>query len=91
MIPGVGSKVKDIDIDENAFKGIEAMINSMTPEERADPELIDMSRKKRIAQGSGKDLQELNNFLKQFQQMRDMMKNMNKLGAFGKMIPGMKR
>ncbi|MFZ9694457.1 MAG: signal recognition particle protein, partial [Chitinophagaceae bacterium] len=91
MIPGVGSKVKDIDIDENAFKGIEAMINSMTPEERADPDLIDMSRKKRIAQGSGKDLQELNNFLKQFQQMRDMMKNMNKLGSFGKMMPGMKR
>jgi signal recognition particle subunit SRP54 len=91
MIPGLGSKVKDIDIDDNAFKGIEAMINSMTPEERADPDLIDMSRKKRIAQGSGKDLQELNNFLKQFQQMRDMMKNMNKLGAFGKMMPGMKR
>ena len=91
MIPGVGSKVKDIDIDENAFKGIEAMINSMTPEERADPDLIDMSRKKRIAKGSGKDIQELNNFLKQFQQMRDMMKNMNKLGAFGKMMPGMKR
>jgi signal recognition particle subunit SRP54 len=91
MIPGLGSKVKDIDIDDNAFKGIEAMINSMTPEERADPDLIDMSRKKRIAQGSGKDIQELNNFLKQFQQMRDMMKNMNKLGAFGKMMPGMKR
>lgn len=91
MIPGIGSKVKDIDIDENAFKGIEAMINSMTPEERADPDLIDMSRKKRIAKGSGKDIQELNNFLKQFQQMRDMMKNMNKLGAFGKMMPGMKR
>lgn len=91
MIPGIGSKVKDIDIDENAFKGIEAMINSMTPEERADPDLIDMNRKKRIAKGSGKDIQELNNFLKQFQQMRDMMKNMNKLGAFGKMMPGMKR
>ena len=91
MIPGVGSKVKDIDIDDNAFKGIEAMINSMTPEERADPDLIDNNRKKRIAKGSGKDIQELNNFLKQFQQMRDMMKNMNKLGAFGKMMPGMKR
>ncbi|MFM2118282.1 MAG: hypothetical protein RL316_1472 [Bacteroidota bacterium] len=91
MIPGVGSKVKDLDIDENAFRGIEAMINSMTPGERADPDLIDMSRKKRIAKGSGKDIQEVNNFLKQFAQMRDMMKNMNKLGAFGKMMPGMRR
>jgi signal recognition particle subunit SRP54 len=91
MIPGVGSKVKDLDIDENAFKGIEAMINSMTPAERANPDLIDPSRKKRIANGSGKDLQELNNFLKQFAQMRDMMKNMNKLGALGKMMPGLKR
>ena len=91
MIPGVGSKMKDIDIDENAFKGIEAMINSMTPAERADPDLIDMNRKKRIAKGSGKDIQEVNNFLKQFEQMRDMMKNMNKLGAFGRMMPGAKR
>lgn len=91
MIPGVGSKVKDIDIDENAFKGIEAMINSMTPAERANPDLIDLGRKNRIAKGSGKDMQELNNFLKQFEQMRDMMKNMNKLGALGRMMPGAKR
>jgi signal recognition particle subunit SRP54 len=67
------------------------MINSMTPAERADPDLIDMSRKKRIAKGSGKDMQEVNNFLKQFAQMRDMMKNMNKLGALGKMMPGIRR
>lgn len=91
MIPGMGSKMKDIDIDENAFKGIEAMINSMTPAERQDPDLIDMNRKRRIAKGSGKDIQEVNNFLKQFEQMRDMMKNMNKLGAFGRMMPGIKR
>jgi len=91
MIPGVGSKVKDIDIDENSFKGVEAMINAMTPAERANPDLIDMSRKKRIAKGSGKDIQEVNNFMKQFDQMRDMMKNMNKLGAFGKMNPGMRK
>lgn len=91
MIPGLGSKVKDLDIDDNSFKGIEAMINSMTPEERADPDLIDGSRKKRIAKGSGKDIQEVNNFMKQFEQMRGMMKNMNKMGAFGKMMPGMKR
>ncbi|MBM3915681.1 MAG: signal recognition particle protein [Sphingomonadales bacterium] len=91
MIPGMGSKVKDIDIDENSFKGIEAMINAMTPAERANPDLIDMSRKKRIAKGSGKDIQEVNNFMKQFDQMRDMMKNMNKLGTFGKMMPGLRR
>jgi signal recognition particle subunit SRP54 len=91
MIPGMGSKLKDIDIDENSFKGVEAMINAMTPAERSNPDLIDMSRKKRIAKGSGKDIQEVNNFIKQFDQMRDMMKNMNKLGAFGKMMPGMRR
>ena len=91
MIPGVGSKVKDMDINEDSFKGIEAMINSMTPEERADPDLIDNKKKKRIAKGSGKDIQEVNNFMKQFEQMRGMMKNMNKMGAFGKMMPGMKR
>jgi signal recognition particle subunit SRP54 len=91
MIPGVGSKVKDLDINDDSFKGIEAMINSMTPAERADPDLIDGSRKKRIAKGAGKDIQEVNNFMKQFEQMRGMMKNMNKMGAFGKMMPGMKK
>lgn len=91
MIPGLGAKVRDIDINDDSFKGIEAMINSMTPAERADPDLIDGSRKKRIAKGAGKDIQEVNNFMKQFEQMRSMMKNMNKLGAFGKMIPGMKK
>ncbi len=91
MIPGVGSKVKDMDINDDSFKGIEAMINSMTPAERADPDLIDGSRKKRIAKGAGKDMTELNNFMKQFEQMRAMMKNMNKMGAFGKMMPGMKK
>ena len=91
MIPGVGAKIKDVDINEDSFKGIEAMINSMTPAERADPDLIDGNRKKRIAKGAGKDIQEVNNFMKQFEQMRSMMKNMNKLGAFGRMIPGMKK
>jgi len=90
MIPGVGGKIKDLDINEDAFKGIEAMINSMTPAERADPDLIDGSRRKRIASGSGKSITEVNNFMKQFEQMRDMMKNMNKMGMFGRMI-GMKR
>ena len=91
MIPGMGSKVKDMDINDDSFKGIEAMINSMTPSERSDPDLIDGNRKKRIAKGAGKDIQEVNNFMKQFEQMRGMMKNMNKMGALGKMIPGMKR
>jgi signal recognition particle subunit SRP54 len=88
MIPGVGGKIKDMDINDESFKGIEAMINSMTPAERKDPDLIDGSRKKRIAKGAGKDIQELNNFIKQFEQMRAMMKNMNKMGAFAKMMPG---
>jgi signal recognition particle subunit SRP54 len=86
MIPGVGGKIKDLDINDDSFKGIEAMINSMTPAEREDPDLIDGSRKKRIAKGSGKDIQEVNNFMKQFDQMRDLMKNMNKMGAFGRML-----
>ena len=91
MIPGLGSKMKDIDINDDSFKGIEAMINSMTPEERADPDLIDGNRKKRIAKGAGKDLNELNAFIKQFEQMKGMMKNMNKMGAMGRMIPGMRK
>ncbi|MBS1574426.1 MAG: signal recognition particle protein [Bacteroidetes bacterium] len=91
MIPGVGKQVKDVDISDDSFKGIEAMINSMTPYERANPDVIDLSRRKRIAKGSGKDIGEVNAFMKQFEQMRDMMKNMNKMGMFGKMIPGMKR
>ena len=62
----------------------------MTPAERANPDLIDGNRKKRIARGAGKDIQELNNFLKQFEQMRAMMKNMNKLGRFGPSLPGMR-
>ena len=87
MIPGVGKQVKDLDINDDSFKGIEAMINSMTLEERSDPDLIDMSRKKRIAKGSGKDIAEVNAFMKQFEQMRDMMKGMNKAGMFGNKPP----
>jgi signal recognition particle subunit SRP54 len=88
MIPGVGKAIKDIDISDDAFKGIEAMINSMTRQEREDPDLINPSRKQRIAKGSGKDLTEVNAFLKQFEQMKQMMKMMNKM-PMGKM--GMKR
>jgi len=87
MIPGVGKQIKDIDINDDAFKGIEALINSMTLEERRNPDLINPSRKNRIAKGSGKDLAELNAFLKQFEQMKGMMKMMNKM-PMGKM-PGM--
>lgn len=89
MIPGVGNKIKDLDVNEDSFKGIEAMINSMTPEERSNPDLIDGNRRKRIAKGAGKDISEVNAFMKQFEQMRDMMKGMNKMGMFGKMMPGM--
>jgi signal recognition particle subunit SRP54 len=90
MIPGVGKQMKDIDISDDSFKGIEAMINSMTPAERSNPDLIDSSRRKRIAKGSGKDISEVNAFMKQFEQMRDMMKNMNKMNMFGKMM-GMRK
>ncbi len=91
MIPGLGSKIKDLDINDDSFKGIEAMINSMTPEERNDPDLIDSSRRRRIAKGAGKDISDVNACMKQFEQMRNMMKGMNKMGMFGKMMPGMKK
>jgi signal recognition particle subunit SRP54 len=84
MIPGVGKQIKDIDINDDAFKGIEAMINSMTLEERRNPDMINPSRKMRIAKGSGKDIAELNQFIKQFDQMKSMMKMMNKM-PMGKM------
>ena len=90
MIPGVGKQIKDIDISDDAFKGIEAIINSMTPKERADPDLIDSSRRRRIASGCGKDISEVNSFMKQFEQMREMMKNMNKMNMFGKAM-GMRK
>ncbi|SEV98051.1 signal recognition particle protein [Chitinophaga arvensicola] len=91
MIPGVGKAVKDLDISDDAFKGIEAMINSMTKAERADPDMIDGSRRKRIAKGAGKDIQDVNQFMKQFEQMRQMMKMMNKFGGGGKGLKGMMR
>ena len=87
MIPGVGKQIKDVDINDDAFKGIEAMINSMTLQERRNPDMINPNRKLRIAKGSGKDIAELNQFLKQFEQMKGMMKMMNKM-QMNKM-PGM--
>jgi len=74
MIPGVGKAIKDIDIDDNAFKGIEAIIRSMTKKERTNPEILNQSRRNRIAKGSGTSLQEVNRLIKQFDQMRKMMK-----------------
>jgi len=93
MIPGVGKAIKDVYISDDAFKGIEAIIKSMTPYERNNPDEIDQSRKQRIAKGSGKDMGEVNAFMKQFDQMRQMMKMMNKMPmgmGMGKM-PGMRR
>ncbi|MEY2917419.1 MAG: signal recognition particle protein [Bacteroidota bacterium] len=90
MIPGVGKQIKDVDINDDSFKGIEAMINSMTLEERRNPDLINPNRKNRIAKGSGKDIAELNAFLKQFEQMKGMMKMMNKMPA-GMKMPGARR
>jgi signal recognition particle subunit SRP54 len=74
MIPGIGKALKDIDIDDDAFKSIEAIILSMTPKERTHPELLNTSRRNRIARGSGTDVQAVNRLIKQFEQMRKMMK-----------------
>ena len=97
MIPGVGKAIRDVDIDDNAFKGIEAIIQSMTPQERTHPEVLNTSRRRRIASGSGTSIQEVNKLIKQFDQTRKMMKmvtgsQMAKMaGMMGKMkgMPGM--
>lgn len=88
MIPGMGKAVKDIDISDDAFNKVEAIIHSMTPAERIDPELMNGSRRKRIADGSGNTVHEVNQFLKQFEDMRKMMKKMQNMGAAGKMMKG---
>ncbi|MBD5193904.1 MAG: signal recognition particle protein [Paramuribaculum sp.] len=79
MIPGVGKAIKDIDIDDNAFKGIEAIIQSMTKEERANPAIINASRRQRIARGSGSSIQDVNRLLKQFEETRKMMKTVSSI------------
>jgi len=86
MIPGIGKAIKDIDISDDAFKGIESIINSMTPQERQNPDIIDSGRRRRIAKGCGKDIAEVNAFMKQFEQMRQMMGQMGKMKG---MMPGM--
>ena len=97
MIPGVGKAIKDIDIDDNAFNGIEAIIRSMTPKERTNPEILNTSRKNRIAKGSGTSIQEVNRLIKQFDQTRKMMKMVtgNQMASMmsrmkGMKLPGMK-
>ena len=77
MIPGVGKAIKNLDIDDNAFKSVEAIINSMTPQERHHPELLNPSRRQRIAKGSGTSIVEVNRLVKQFDEMRKMMKAIN--------------
>jgi signal recognition particle subunit SRP54 len=84
MIPGIGKQIKDLDVDEKQFKRLEAMIQSMTPVERQDPDLLNGNRRKRIADGSGTSIQEVNQFIKQFEEMRKMMKMMNKMGGGAK-------
>ena len=93
MIPGVGKAVKDLDIDDNAFKNVEAIIRSMTPKERANPDIINNSRKERIARGSGTTMQEVNRLMKQFEQIRKTMKNVagGKMGNMMNMMPKFRR
>ena len=94
MIPGVGKAIKDVDIDDNAFKGIQAIIKSMTPKERTNPEILNNSRRQRIAKGSGTNIQEVNKLIKQFDQTRKMMKmmtgtNMAKMAGMASKMKGM--
>ncbi len=89
MIPGMSKLTKDINIDDKAFNKVEAIILSMTPEERANPDVLNMSRKKRIASGSGKSIHEINMFIKQFDQMRKMMQMMSKGKGMDKFMQGM--
>ena len=91
MIPGVGKAIKDIDIDDDAFKGIEAIIYSMTPEERAHPSLLNGQRRKRIAKGSGTTVQDVNKLITQFDQARKMMKTVQAMGSNPKQMARMRR
>ena len=93
MIPGLGKAVKDLNIDDNAFKGVEAIIRSMTPKERANPDIINNSRKERIARGSGTTMQDVNRLMKQFEQIRKTMKNVagGKMGNLMNMMPKFRR
>jgi signal recognition particle subunit SRP54 len=89
MIPGVGKALKDVDIDDNAFKSIEAIIQSMTPDEREHPEILNGNRRQRIAKGSGTTIQEVNRLIKQFEDTRKMMRMMSDKGQMAKMMRNM--
>jgi signal recognition particle subunit SRP54 len=91
MIPGVGKAIKDVDIDDNAFKGVEAMIGSMTPLERSNPDLITASRRQRIAKGSGTSIQDVNRLMKQFDDARKMMRQVSNMKHGGKGLSALKR
>jgi signal recognition particle subunit SRP54 len=96
MIPGMGKAIKDINIDDKAILRVEAIIQNMTPAERQDPDLLSLSRKKRIARGCGQSLDQINLFVKNFNDMRKFMHQMSKGGGMGKMgmppgLPGMRR
>lgn len=89
MIPGIGKAIKDVDVSDDSFKHIEAIIQSMTPHERQNPDVMNGSRRKRIALGAGRDVQEVNQLIKQFEDMRKMMKTMNKLQGAGRSMKGL--
>jgi signal recognition particle subunit SRP54 len=91
MIPGVGKAIRNLDIDDNAFKGIEAIIQSMTPAERSNPAILNGNRRKRIALGSGTDIQQVNRLIKQFDETRRMMKMMTDKGKMAGMMRQMSR
>jgi signal recognition particle subunit SRP54 len=86
MIPGVGKMMKDVEVDDNAFKAIEAIIQSMTPFEKSNPETINQSRRNRIAKGSGTDIAEVNRLMKQFDDMKKVMKQMSNPAAMASMM-----
>ncbi len=89
MIPGADKAMQDADFSEDSFKPIEAIIHSMTPEERQDPTLLNGSRRRRIAKGSGTSVREINELMKQFTQMKKMMKTMSKINQMGRAIEGL--
>jgi signal recognition particle subunit SRP54 len=90
MVPGAGRALQDADIDEDAFKPIEAIICSMTPEEKHNPDILHASRRRRIAKGSGTRVSDINDLIKQLEQMKKMMQSSSGMGKMGKMMQGMK-
>lgn len=89
MMPGVGKALKDVDINDNAFKKVESIIQSMTPQERANPEILNMNRKIRIGKGCGQSTMEITAFIKQFDQMKTMMQQMTSGKGMGNMMKQM--